>query len=85
MAEAEALLQAMAELAVEHAQDDRHVRPALAEAVADREPRLDVRQVVGGEDRDGGSLGRGWRASSVRASVASPSTIGACSARASVR
>src|SRR5206468_9556320 len=46
VAEVEALLQTPAELAVEDPQDDRHLRPARTEAVADGQTRLDVRQVV---------------------------------------
>ena len=81
MAEAEALLEAVAELAVEHAQHDRHLGPALAEPIAHRQAGLDVGEVVGGEDRHGGGARQVDRVERLD-SVASPSTIGTPSARA---
>ena len=43
--------EAAAEGAVEDAEDDRHLGPARAELVADREPGLQVDEVVAGQDR----------------------------------
>ncbi len=46
VAKPEALLEAPAELAVEHPQHDRHLGPALAQSVAHGQAGLDVREVI---------------------------------------